>query len=206
MPVIRIHNPYRRSKVRAGNPERIERDRRVVAAIRNATGGNYGQEGGIFVKHYHKRRRGSNPFGVGGSEITDAAYGIGGAAAALAIPQVFLSSYNTGMTGVALNVGATALLGFLAKSIKPGLAGPVIVGGLIATGMRAINTFAPGVIPGMSGYIDSPFAVPTSSDIYGRTQTSAYIALPAVQPKSSAPGTASKAAMSGLAYAGRRRY
>ena len=146
------------------------------------------------MKHYKHRRRSRNPLGIGSNEIGDVGLGLVGGVGTLALSQVALPSQNTGGTGLLINAGVAIALGYVAGKMKPGYGAPVLTGGLIATGLRAANQYLGTTIPGLSGYVDSPFAVPTISNRYGQVVANPYASLiPAVAV--SAPGAGSKGAI-----------
>lgn len=119
-------------------------------------------------KSYHHKhrlhRRRHNPFS--GQLVKDAAYNAAGALASLFIASQF--SF-TGWTGVGVTGAAAVGLSFVGKLLGKEAGDELLKGGLTATIISALHQagFAKGV--GLGLYAPSYFAVPTSSDQYGRS-------------------------------------
>ncbi len=94
-------------------------------------------------------------------------WGTAGGVAALSIPGLVASAYNTGWTGYLLNA-ATAWAGqmLVGKMAGPKAGQDFFVGGLVATGLRIFNNFFGSSFPvGLSGlgfYIPNSFPLPTT--------------------------------------------
>jgi hypothetical protein len=81
-----------------------------------------------------------------------------------------------------LNFGAAILASILAKTVDPGAAEAVLVGGFIGTALRIVTDNFGSKIVGLQGgdalnlgsYITSYFAVPTISNGRGQTLNSPY--------------------------------
>jgi hypothetical protein len=114
---------------------------------------------------HHKRRR--NPFGVSTSTIKDAAYV---AAGAVGSPMVASFLGQSGWLNVAAIAAAAVALSYGGKMVGGPAAGEeVLKGGLSATILAAVKESGFGAKLGLGLYAPSYFAVPTSSDAYGRT-------------------------------------
>lgn len=121
-------------------------------------------------RHQKRRshRRRSNPMGFNVRDIgTQLLWGTAGGVAALSVPGLVASSYNTGWTGYLLN-GASAWAGsmLVGKVAGPKAGQDFFVGGLVATGLRIFNNFFGSSFPvGLSGlgfYIPNNFPLPTT--------------------------------------------
>jgi hypothetical protein len=123
--------------------------------------------GGGHHKRHHRRRR-HNPMGFNVRSIgTQLLWGTAGGVAALTVPGLVASSYNSGWTGYLLN-GATAWAGSLlvGKMAGPQAGQDFFVGGLVATGLRIFNNFFGSTLPvglsGMGFYLQNNFPLPTT--------------------------------------------
>jgi len=150
-------------------------------------------------KHHSHRR---NPFGIDRGTVTLAAWGTAGGVFAYALPAMVLPAQNSGIMGYALNVGS-AIVGKIAGDAVAGKnAGDgMLIGGLVATGIRVVKDLAGSSIPGLGAYWPSFFALPTVSNPYGQVLQSPYPA-PAL-PAAAAAGASSRG-MSGGRFGGGR--
>jgi hypothetical protein len=154
---IRLWNPY--------PGELPERD--------NSRGGEYTMAR-RYRHHYHRHHR-RNPFGVDKASLTLAAWGTAGGVVAYALPAVVLPAQNTGFMGYGLNI-LSAIAGKIAGDAVAGkTAGDgMLIGGLVATGIRVVRDMAGSSIPGMGAYWPSFFALPTVSNPYGQVLSTPY--------------------------------
>lgn len=146
-------------------------------------------------RHHHRRH---NPFGIDRGTIKLAAWGTAGGVVAYALPAVVLPAQNTGFMGYGLNI-LSAIAGKIAGDAVGGKdAGDgMLIGGLVATGIRVVKDLAGSSIPGMGAYWPSFFALPTTSNPYGQVLQSPY-------PQPALPAAAGKAGMGGGRFGGRR--
>lgn len=123
--------------------------------------------------HYRSHRRRSNPLGISSGVVKDVAYNAVGAVGSIALTRLF-PSFSAGWMGVAATGLAAVASSFAAKAVLgAAVAEEVLKGGLTAMAIRAIQQS--GAFPVSLGlYAQSQFAVPTSSDAYGRTLASPY--------------------------------
>lgn len=136
-------------------------------------------------KHHrhHRHHRRHNPFGVSGGVVKDAVYVAVGALGASALPGFVAPSFASGWPGVAATALSAVAISFGAKMVGgPAGAAEALKGGLAAAVIKALNAAGFTKSLGLGLYSPSWFAVPTSSDAYGRTfagNVSAAPALPA---------------------------
>lgn len=183
-------NPTSYKARRAFNPRRRVRRRAAVVPFR-------------------RRRRASNPFGLpGGDILKTAAWAIAGGVATRALPQMFLSQYNTGLMGYGMNLLTAAGLAwvgerFMGQNASRG----ILIGGLVMLGGRVISdyfgkdvvTFGGGLLGAYGDpsfdlglYEPNQFVVPTVSD--GPMQLTDYSKM-LPQPVAVVNAAASKAAV-----------
>lgn len=124
------------------------------------------------LRHHH--HRGHNPFGVDQDVLSKVGWGVVGGVATRAIGATVLSAYNTGFTGYIANAATAIALKFVGGMFSKQAGDGLLIGGLIATGVRIVQEQLGSKIPGLSGYVNSYFAVPTVSDPYGRVAGSPY--------------------------------
>jgi len=133
-------------------------------------------------KHHYSYRRHRNPLGVDSGTIKLAGWGTVGAIVARTVPAMALPSQNSGFTGYLLNFGTAIVASMLAKTVDPGAAEAVLVGGFIGTALRIVTDNFGAKLVGLQGgdalnlgaYITSYFAVPTISNARGQTLNSPY--------------------------------
>lgn len=109
-----------------------------------------------------------------------AAAGTGGAIATRGLTQMILQDKNTGPMGYGANVLAALLLGYAAKKVSGSgqIAGAVVTGGLVATGLRIwqerVSKTSPAAAMqglgdvdfsdnGLGAYVETPFYLPSIS-------------------------------------------
>ncbi len=128
---------------------------------------------------YRRRHHRHNPFGVSRGAVKDAVYVAAGAIGAGALPGMVLPAQNKGWIGVALTGAAAVAMSFAARMIG-GSAGAAeaLKGGLAAMVIRAVHEAGFAKQFGLGAYTQSWFAVPTSSDAYGRSYGPALVAAP----------------------------
>jgi len=164
------------------------------------------------VVPFRCRRRASNPFGLpGGDILKTAAWAIAGGVATRALPQMFLSQYNTGIMGYGMNLATAAGLAwvgerFLGSNASRG----ILIGGLVMVGGRIISdyfgkdvvTFGGGLLGAYGDpsfdlglYEANQFVVPTVSD--GRMQMTDYSKM-LPQPVAVVPAAGKGAKLAGM--------
>lgn len=91
----------------------------------------------------YRRRRRHNPFGISGGEIVKtAAWAIAGGVATRALPQMFLSQYNTGLMGYGMNLLTAGALSWVGDKFMGANAGRgILIGGLVMLGGRIISDY-----------------------------------------------------------------
>jgi hypothetical protein len=122
-----------------------------------------------MARHHrkHHRRRRHNPFGVSGGVVKDAAWVLGGALGASALPGMVAPSLNSGWTGVAATGAAAVGVSIAVKMFGgPAAAGEALKGGLAVTVLRALHTAGFAKNLGLGMYAPSWFGVPTASSQY----------------------------------------
>jgi len=116
-------------------------------------------------RHHHRRRR--NPFGLGGGVVKDAAWVLGGALGASALPGMVAPSMSGGWTGVGITGAAAVVLSMGAKAFAgPQAAGEVLKGGLAVTIIKALHQAGFAKNLGLGMYAPSWFGIPTASSQY----------------------------------------
>lgn len=118
-------------------------------------------------KHHYRRR---NPFGVDRSSITLAAWGVAGGIGAQALPAIVLPAQNTGFMGYGLNLISAIALKMAGDATMGKNAGDgMLMGGLIATGLRIVKDNFGASIPGLGAYWQSYLPnFPAASNPYGQ--------------------------------------
>lgn len=125
-------------------------------------------------RHHHRRRR--NPFGVNGALVKDVAFNAVGMAGA-----TWGSSFlgQSGWLDVAATAAVAVAISYAGKSVAGAPASDELLkGGILAALLKAIKHSGVS-IPGLGTYANSYFAVPTSSDAYGRTASPIALLPPA---------------------------
>jgi len=122
-------------------------------------------------KHHYHRRRLSNPFGITGGIVKDAAYVAAGAVLSPIVATKFLPSMSAGWSGVGTTALAAVGISFGAKMIGgPTAQTEVLKGGLAAAVLKALNTAGITAASfGLGLYAPGYFGVPTHSDQYLRS-------------------------------------
>lgn len=197
----RASNPTSYKARRAFNPRRRVRRRAQVVPFR-------------------RRRRASNPFGLpGGDILKTAAWAIAGGVATRALPQMFLSQYNTGLMGYGLNLLTAAGSAWVAERFLGSNASRgILIGGLVMLGGRIISdyfgkdvvTFGGGLLGAYGDpsfdlglYEPNQFVVPTVSE--GRLQVTDYSKM-LPQPQIVVPAGKKLAGMGDQNYSGPASY
>ena len=153
----------------------------------------------VHSGHHHHRH--SNPIGINKGNLSLAAWGVAGGVGARALPALVLPSQNSGFMGYALNFASAIALGFAGHMVD-GMAGEgLLIGGLVATGLRIVTDNFGSKIPGLSAYWDSYLPnLPAQSNPYGQMPNPAAAAVAAA----AAAAPAAHKGMSGGRFTGGR--
>lgn len=157
-----------------------------------------------YVVHsgHHSHHHHHNPIGINKGNLSLAAWGVVGAVGARVLPAVALPSQNSGFMGYVLNGVSAIALGFAGHMVDEMAGEGLLIGGLVATGLRIVTDQLGSKIPGLSAYWSSYLPnLPATSDPYGRMPDPAAAAAAAA---SAAAASAGKKGMSGGRFTGGR--
>lgn len=137
-------------------------------------------------RHHYRRHR--NPLMPDKGTIVLAAWGVAGGVGAQAIPAVVLPSQNTGFIGYLLNFGSAIALKIAGDFVSREAGDGMLIGGLVATGLRIVKDQLGSKIPGLGAYWQSYLPnFPAASNPWGQM----------ANPNPPAPAPASTKTMSG---------